>query len=261
MSSKSGSTTTETALPDWLQGPVNRNIQRAEDLQKLPFMPYRGPEVAAFNDNQEAAFQNNNDAARAFGFNAPTSAVGGMPEATTYANGMKGYDSNSIYDQALLDSKAYDPVAWDKYQSLFDSSAPSSNFTSTTGGGGGGGGGNNAIDPNEVALQKLRDARANAGNTPTPMQNYLDDSQMSFSDPRKSPGHPSNYNYTPTAPTQIYNTSGGTPFDNPYVEAARSYENKNIGAMDIHSGSQLDQNLSNPIDKIMSDYYAKQAGK
>ena len=252
MSSKSGSTTTETALPDWLQGPVNRNIQRAEDLQKLPFMPYRGPEVAAFNDNQEAAFQNNNDAARAFGFNAPTSAVGGMPEATTYANGMKGYDSNSIYDQALLDSKAYDPVAWDKYQSLFDSSAPSSNFTSTTGGGGGGGG-NNAIDPNEVALQKLRDARANAGNTPTPMQNYLDDSQMSFSDPRKSPGHPSNYNYTPTAPV--------APYSNPLLDQKGATPTVPYSNSRLDSSGYTPTNVSKPIDQIMAEYLAKQAGK
>ena len=250
---KSGSETTETTLPDWLQQPVQRNIQRAEDLQTLPFMPYRGPEVAAFNPNQVSAFQNNADAARAFGFNAPVDAMGGMPEASKYADGSFGYDSNSLYDQALLDSKAYDPVAWDKYQALFDSSAPSSNFTSTTGGGGGGGGGNNKIDPNMLAIQKLRDDRANATNTPTATQNYLDDSQMSFSDPRKSPGHPSNYNYTPTAPV--------APYSNPLLDQKGATPTVPYSNSRLDSSGYTPTNVSKPIDQIMAEYLAKQAGK
>ena len=267
MSSKSGSETTETTLPDWLQQPVQRNLQRAEDLQRMPFMPYRGAEIAAFNPNQVSAFQNNADAARAFGFNAPVDAMGGMPEASKYADGSFGYDSNSLYDQALLDSQAYDPEAFAKYQSFFDTSVGATNSlpTGNPSSGGGGGGGGGRIDPNEIALQKLRDARANAGNTPTPMQEYLDDSQMSFSDPRKSPGHPSNYNYTPiaddvaTASTTMnksYDTSGSG--SNPFGYRDTPYQNRNLGAMDIHSGSRLEQNLSNPIDQIMADY---QAGK
>ena len=256
---KSGSETTETTLPDWLQQPVQRNIQRAEDLQTLPFMPYRGPEVAAFNPNQVSAFQNNTDAAKAFGFNVPLDAMGGMPEASKYADGSFGYDSNSLYDQALLDSKAYDPVAWDKYQALFDSSAPSSNFTSTTGGGGGGGGGNNKIDRNMLAIQKLRDDRANATNTPTPMQNYLDDEQ--------------NYDsgYTPPTPTQNYMDdsqnydSGYTPptsMQN-YLDDSQSY----TAPVTPYSNSRLDSkgytptNVSKPIDQIMAEYLAKQSGK
>jgi len=261
MSSKGGSETTETALPDWLQGPVNRNIQRAEDLQTLPFMPYRGPEVAAFNDNTIAAFNNNNDTARAFGFNAPTNAVGGMPEPTTYADGSKGYDSNSLYDQALLDSKAYDPVAWDKYQSLFNSSAPSAtpNLGNNGTGTGGGGGGNNAVDPNMVNIERMREERAREAQRQADAvatQNYLDDSQMSFSSPLKSPGHPSNqdYNYTTPTPTpaQTYDTSGGNPFG--YTDAP--YQNPNLD-----SKGYTPTNVSKPIDEIMAEYLAKQSGK
>tara|TARA_R110000765_G_scaffold125737_1_gene223395 strand:+ start:419 stop:1240 length:822 start_codon:yes stop_codon:yes gene_type:complete len=267
---KSGSESVETSLPEWLRGPAERNLGRAEDVQRLGYMPYRGPEVAAFDPNQIAAFQNNNDAARAFGFNAPTNAVGGMPQATTYEGGIQGYDSNAIYDQALLDTQAYQPETFDQYNALFGANVgttanPGGLPTGRPSGGGGGGGG---IDPNAVMLQKLRDDRANAGNTPTPMQNYLDDSQMSFSDPRKSPGHPSNFNYTPiaddaddvatasTTMNQTYNTSGSG--SNPFGYRDTPYQNRNLGAMDIHSGSRLEQNLSNPIDQIMADY---QAGK
>lgn len=248
MSSKSGSETTETTLPSWLQDPVQRNLQRAEDLQRLPFMPYQGPEVAAFNDNQVSAFQNNIDAAKAFGFNTPVDATSGMPEASKYADGSFGYDSNSLYDQALLDSQAYDPAAFNKYQSFFDTSVGATNSlpTGNPSSGGGGGGGNNAVDPNALAIQKLRDDRANATNTSTPMQNYLDDSQMSFSDPRKSPGHPSNFNYTPTAPV-------ATPYSNPMLDQ------KGATPSVPYSNPMLDQKGATPVayqsmDDIVAQY-------
>ena len=215
---KSGSETTETTLPDWLQQPVQRNLQRAEDLQRMPFMPYRGAEIAAFNPNQVSAFQNNADAARAFGFNAPVDAMGGMPEASKYADGSFGYDSNSLYDQALLDSQAYDPEAFAKYQSFFDTSVGATNSlpTGNPSSGGGGGGGGGRIDPNEIALQKLRDARANAV---TPPVNY--DTSGSGSnpfgyqdDPSVSPGFDnSRRNFTPTVPysNPMLDQKGATP--------------------------------------------------
>ena len=252
---KSGSETTETTLPDWLQQPVQRNIQRAEDLQRLPFMPYRGAEVAAFNPNQVSAFQNNADAARAFGFNAPVDAMGGLPEATQYADGSFGYDSNSLYDQALLDSKAYDPVAWDKYQALFDSGAPSANLPignpSAGGGNGGGGGGNNPIDPNMLAIQKLRDDRANATNTSnyTPMGNP----HLNASNPMNSPGHPSNYNYTPTAPV--------APYSNPMLDQKGATPSVPYSNSRLDSKGYTPTNVSKPIDQIMAEYLEKQAGK
>jgi len=222
---KSGSETTETTLPDWLQQPVQRNLQRAEDLQRMPFMPYRGPEVAAFNPNQVAAFQNNNDAARAFGFNAPTDAMGGLIQPSKYADGSFGYDSNSLYDQALLDTQAYDPAAYNKYQSFFDTSVGNNTTTLPTGNpsaGGGGGGGGGRIDPNAVMLQKLRDDRANAV---TPPVNY--DTSGSGSnpfgyqdDPSVSPGFDnSRRNFTPSSPAYQPSLTGTTMDDTAAIQA------------------------------------------
>tara|TARA_R110000868_G_scaffold38776_5_gene135427 strand:+ start:300 stop:1094 length:795 start_codon:yes stop_codon:yes gene_type:complete len=258
---KSGSETTETTLPDWLQQPVQRNLQRAEDLQRMPFMPYRGPEVAAFNPNQVAAFQNNNDAARAFGFNAPTDAMGGLIQPSKYADGSFGYDSNSLYDQALLDTQAYDPAAYNKYQSFFDTSVGNNTTTLPTGNpSAGGGGGNNAIDPNMVNIERMREERAREAQRQADAvatQNYLDDSQMSFSDPRKSPGHPSNYNYTPSSPAYQPSLTGTTMDDTAAIQAG----------MQPQLSSRLDSkgytptNVSKPIDQIMEEYLAKQAGK
>ena len=200
---KSGSETTETTLPDWLQQPVQRNLQRAEDLQRLPFMPYRGAEIAAFNPNQVSAFQNNADAARAFGFNAPVDAMGGMPEASKYADGSFGYDSNSLYDQALLDSQAYDPAAFNKYQSFFDTSVGASNTlpTGNPSSGGGGGGGNKDFTYQET-LDEINKSKAN--------QNYFGAISMEDDTSPFTTDYP---NYTPTTPysNPLLDQKGATP--------------------------------------------------
>ena len=85
------------------------------------------------------------------------------------------------------------------------------------------------------------------------MQNYLDDSQMSFSDPRKSPGHPSNYNYTPTAPV--------APYSNPLLDQKGATPTVPYSNSRLDSSGYTPTNVSKPIDQIMAEYLAKQAGK
>ena len=138
-------TTTETTVPEWVRAPADRNLQRAEALQQIEYMPYYGAQVAAFNDNQAAAFQNNNDAASAFGLLAPTDAMSSMPTPTTYANGMKGYSSIPLYDQAMKELTASNPDNMDAYSKLFGNAvpanvAPQPQYAGRGGGGGGGGG-------------------------------------------------------------------------------------------------------------------------
>ncbi len=255
---KSGSETKETSLPEWLRAPAERNLQRAEDIQRLGYMPYRGPEVVGFDPNQVAAMQNNADAARAFGFNAPIDAMAGMPTTQMYANGISGYDSNAIYDQALLDTQAYQPETVDQYNALFGKNVgttanpnPSPNGIASLGGGSG---------KKDLTYQETIDEMYPNGfkpNTPTAMQNYLDDSQMSFSDPRKSPGHPSNFNYTPSRPAYQPSIPNLTMDDTAAIQAG----------MQPQLSSRLDSkgytptNVSKPIDQIMAEYEAKLAGK
>ena len=134
-------TTTETTVPEWVRAPADRNLQRAEALQQIEYMPYYGAEVAAFNPNQEAAMQNNANAGAAFGLLAPTDAMAGMPTPTTFANGMKGYNSMPLYDQAMTDLKANYGDTVDAYDSLFGNAVPANTPQYAGGGGGGGGGG------------------------------------------------------------------------------------------------------------------------
>jgi len=117
---------TEQDLPEWLKQPAIRNLQRAEDVQRIEYMPYRGAEIAAFNDVQNAAMNNNIATAKAFGLLDPNStmtAEGQMPTPTTFDGGFKGYSSMPLYDQALAETKAQQPGAIAQYEALFGAPA------------------------------------------------------------------------------------------------------------------------------------------
>ena len=134
---KGGKKETETTIPDWVRGPAERNLRRAEQVQQLKYMPYTGPQVAAFNETQNAAMNSNIGAAKAFGLLDPNStltATSGMPAPKEYAGGFKGYGSIDIYDQALKELTARDPANMAAYNSLFGNSVPA---LLARGGGGG----------------------------------------------------------------------------------------------------------------------------
>jgi len=121
MSSKGGTTTSETEIPDWIKDPSIRNIARAEEVQKIGFMPWYGPDVAGFNPTQTAVMQQNIGAAEAFGLQAPgtLTAAQGMPTATTYADGTQGYSGMPMYEQAKAEMSAAQPTDAQRYASLF----------------------------------------------------------------------------------------------------------------------------------------------
>jgi len=143
---KSGkeTTTEETTIPDWLKQPAIRNLQRAEDVQRIEYMPYRGAEIAAFNDVQNLAMNNNLNTARAFGLLDPSStltAESQMPTPTEFAGGFKGYSSMPLYDQALAETRKAQPDAVAQYEALFGAPAMAQLNASRNSGGGRGRGG------------------------------------------------------------------------------------------------------------------------
>jgi hypothetical protein len=286
---KSGSDVTETTIPDWIKNPAINNLQRAEDLQRIEYMPYRGPEVAAFDPNQVSAFQNNADAARAFGFNAPTDAMAGMPEATTYAGGMRGYDSMSLYNQALEDVKNFQPGAWNQYQSLFGQNVPTTSNPYPVGnpsGGGAGGtgpGGKDLTYAETLAEMGIDPADAPSTTFPSPgdqPSNYIPvgNPHLNASNPMNSPGHPSNQNYNYTPKSTLDTTMPYVPSDDGAFDYGSSlssrldskgatptytapYENPNIGARDIHANTNLDRSLQAPLDEIIEKWRLENMGK
>ena len=101
---KGGSTSSSVEIPEYIEKAAQRNLNKAERISQLGYVPYYGPDVAAFTPMQQASFQNTADVAGAFGMNAPTSQqdiMGGMGAPTQYAGGVSGYSSAPIYQQSL----------------------------------------------------------------------------------------------------------------------------------------------------------------
>lgn len=101
---KGGSTSSSVEIPEYIEKAAQRNLNKAERISQLGYVPYYGPDVAAFTPMQQASFQNTADVAGAFGMNAPTSQqdiMGGMGAPTQYAGGVSGYSSAPLYEQSL----------------------------------------------------------------------------------------------------------------------------------------------------------------
>ena len=134
---KGGKKEEKTTIPQWIRDPAIRNLNRAEAVQQLEYMPYYGPEVAAFTPAQNAAFDANIGAAEAFGLLAPNTltATSGMPTPEEFAGGFKGYSSQGLYDQALAELKAKQPGVVAQYNALFGNAVPAPVYPSSGGGG------------------------------------------------------------------------------------------------------------------------------
>lgn len=155
---KGGRSTTSVEIPEWLEVPARRNIAKAEEIARIGYVPYYGPDVAAMTPMQIAAGGNINQAASAFGLGAPTSATAGMPEAMNYG-GMGAYSSAPLYEQSLAQLQYRAPAQYaalrapfinpvtgaqplDPFNSSYDPSAPAAApvVVSSSGNDNGGGG-------------------------------------------------------------------------------------------------------------------------
>ena len=105
-----GSTTTETKIPAFLQRAMQENIARGRQAASIGYTPYYGPDVAAMTPMQEAAMANTNAGASAFGLAAGQGT--GMPEAQTFAGGVRGYSSAPMFEAALAELKARNPAQY-----------------------------------------------------------------------------------------------------------------------------------------------------
>lgn len=117
---KGGSQTSATEIPPWAEAAMQRNIQRAENLARVGNQVYYGPQVAAFNPTQIAAMDTANQAAAAFGLGAPTGSVAeSLPVATDFGNGLTGYETGTLADQAFQEWASRNPQAAGLYNQEF----------------------------------------------------------------------------------------------------------------------------------------------
>ena len=119
---KGGSKTQTTDIPEWVKPYAKENLERAKQAQVIGYRPYYGPDIAAFNPTQMAAFGSNINAAEAFGL-VPRGQVSPLqdmaPTPTTYAGGIQGYSSGDLFDQAVAELAARRPGQVSAYNKLF----------------------------------------------------------------------------------------------------------------------------------------------
>lgn len=116
---KGGGSSTSVQIPQWIQDPMQRGISRAEDMSRMGYQPYYGPEVAAFSPMQVAAMQSSADAASAFGLAPQMDVSAGIPTPTEYVGGIRGYGSGDIFEQSLNEFNKRQPDQAAIYNSLF----------------------------------------------------------------------------------------------------------------------------------------------
>ena len=147
---KGGSTTSSVQVPEYIEEAAKRNLSRADVISQIGYVPYYGPDVAAFTPTQEAAFQNVAGQAGAFGLTTPAGgAMAGMPTPQEFAGGVRGYSSAPLYEQSLGEFARRRPAQFNLIESLFINpvtgefeGAPVVDATPPVAGGGTGGGGN-----------------------------------------------------------------------------------------------------------------------
>lgn len=111
------SQSTSVKIPAWLQEAAQANLARANEVSRIGYTPYYGPDVAAMTAPQLASMQGTNQAAMAFG--VPTADFNsGMPQAQDYG-GMSAYSSGGMYNDALAELKASSPGQYNAIMSQF----------------------------------------------------------------------------------------------------------------------------------------------
>jgi hypothetical protein len=115
---KGGTQTQQTTIPEYINHYAKQNLQRAAQVGQLGYQPYYGPDVAALTPLQETAMENNASAANAFGLAVPTQ-NSLMDAPTEYANGVRGYSSQPIYQDAVDAYTEANPEQAAQYNALF----------------------------------------------------------------------------------------------------------------------------------------------
>jgi len=106
---KGGSTSSTVTIPQYIEDAARANLAKANEISKIGYTPYYGPDVAAFTPMQQAGFQNTAGMADAFGLAGGGTGMEGMPAPTTYAGGIQGYSSAPIFEQSVAELEARRP--------------------------------------------------------------------------------------------------------------------------------------------------------
>jgi len=88
-------------IPSWLSSAAQENLRMGRDVARTGYVPYSGPDIAAFTQPQLQAMQMAQNQAAALGLAPQADITAGLPQAQQYAGGVSGYSAFPLYEQAL----------------------------------------------------------------------------------------------------------------------------------------------------------------
>lgn len=110
---------TTTKLPAWYEDAAKEIIALGKKRAALGYVPYMGPDVAAMDPNTMAGIQGFDAMSAAFGMPGGGAASASyMPQAQTFAGGVKGYSSFPAFEEAQNALKAKYPGIYNYLQSF-----------------------------------------------------------------------------------------------------------------------------------------------
>jgi len=134
-SSASGSETSTTAVPQYLENASRYNLNRGVDASNIGYVPKYGPDVAALTPLQLASINNLSQNANAFGMAGGNVTGGsGMPDPMQFAGGINAYSSAPAFQEMVSNLQANNPDKYNQIENYFKGG-------SATGGALGSGGG------------------------------------------------------------------------------------------------------------------------
>ena len=119
MGSPSQTTVQDNELPQWYQEAAVDRINFGKLLGQTGYMPWMGPDVAAFTSPQIAGMQGTSDLAAAFGMPNSGDVAAGLPQPQDFGGGMMGYSAFPMFEGALANMKEAFPAQADYYSSFF----------------------------------------------------------------------------------------------------------------------------------------------
>jgi len=135
-SGKGGGTKVE--IPAWAEDAMKANLKKAQGMSEIGYMPYYGPDVAAFTPMQLEGMKGAYGAASAFGLADPSvDPLAGIPEAKDFGDGMMGYSSGSLFDMARAEFEGRSPqqaAAYNAFYKPFGGGQPGAGFPDAYGG-------------------------------------------------------------------------------------------------------------------------------
>jgi len=108
-----------TKLPPWYEDAAKQIIALGQKRSQLGYVPYMGPDVAAMDPNTMAGIQGFDAMSSAFGMPAGGAAsMSYLPQAQTFAGGVKGYSGFPAFEEAQNALKAKYPGIYNYLQSF-----------------------------------------------------------------------------------------------------------------------------------------------